>query len=251
MARPSGDLFGRTHTMTKNKQGGMGRHIRNQVMRGLLFFIPIAVTFLVVSFLAGITGNWLGPLAAALWALVGLGTWLAGPFGGLLVSGLSLLLFLGLLYILGGIASLEVGRRGLRLIDHLFQAIPGVRVVYSAARKVVDALGDSEKPKFQRAVLINWGPNGTKTMGFVTGETIDVTTGCKHLVVFIPNPPNPASGFIAVVPEDQATDPGFDTEHALKIAMSLGVLAPDRMVITPPDAGRCSGRTSGGAEPKS
>lgn len=238
--------------MTKETQGGIGRHIRTQVVRGLLFMVPIGVTVFVVSFLAGITGSWFGPVAAALWAAVGLGTWLAGPFGGLLVSGLSLILFIALLYLLGGLASWHVGRRGLRLIDHVFLAIPGVRIVYSAARKVVDALGDSAKPKFQRAVLINWGPNGTKTMGFVTGETVDATTGCKHLVVFIPTPPNPASGFITYVPEDQAIDPGFTMEQALKIAMSLGVLSPDHMVITNPRAGDCAGlRTSGPVEPKS
>jgi uncharacterized membrane protein len=237
--------------MTKDSQGGIGRHIRTSVMRGLLFMVPIAVTIFVVTFLAGIAGGWLGPLAAALWGAIGLGSWLSGPFAGHLIAGLSLILFIALLYLVGQVASLEVGRRGLRLIDHLFQAIPGVRVIYSAARKVVDALGDSAKPKFQRAVLINWGPNGTKTMGFVTGETIDATTGCKHLVVFIPTPPNPASGFITFVPEDEATDPGFSMDEALKIAMSLGVLAPDRMVITTPGAGHCSGRTSGKVEPKS
>lgn len=230
--------------MSTKDKGGISKLVSATFMRGVLFMIPIAVTLFVVGFISSLSESWLGSLTAALVRLVVPASWL-GPFSNGHIPGLSLILFLVIILVLGWIASVHVGRQGLRLIDHLFQAIPGVRVIYSAARKVVDALGDASKPKFQRAVLINWGPNGTKTMGFVTSETVDDTTGRKHLVVFIPTPPNPASGFITVVPEDQATDPGLTMEQALKVAMSLGVLTPDRLKITNAGATDCATTGSG------
>lgn len=234
--------------MTKDDRKGVMSHMRKTIMRGVLFMVPIAVTVFVVSLIAGLSASWLGAPVAWLMSWLLPEAWLVGRLGSILVGLGSLILLIALLYVVGGIAGWPVGSRGLRLIDHVFQAIPGVRIIYSAARKVVDAVGDTKQTTFQRAVLINWGHGGTKTIGFVTNETVDRTSGGKVLVVFIPTPPNPASGFITWVPAKEAVDPGISMEQALKIAMSLGVLTPPRMTVTRPLPPACGTTDPGFAE---
>lgn len=233
--------------MTTHNQSGFMQRVRASITRGVLFIVPFAVTWFVVGLVAGMADGWLGPLLAAIVRAVVPASWLTGPFEGGHIPGLSLLVFIALLYAVGRFASWHVGRRGLRLIDHLFQAIPGVRFIYSAARKVVDAVGDTTQATFQRAVLVNWGHTDTKTIGFVTNEIVDRTSGRKYLVLFIPTPPNPASGFVVWVSEEEATDPGISMEEALKVVLSLGVLTPKEINVTrpTPPTGGAEGTGSG------
>lgn len=65
------------------------------------------------------------------------------------------------------------------------------------------------------------------TIGFVTGTIIDKDNKDETLLkVFVPTPPNPASGTVVVVKESQIRDPGWSIEQALKSAISAGVIGP-------------------------
>lgn len=65
------------------------------------------------------------------------------------------------------------------------------------------------------------------TIGFVTGTIIDKDNKDETLLkVFVPTPPNPASGTVVVVKESQIRDPGWSIEEALKSAISAGVIGP-------------------------
>ena len=45
------------------------------------------------------------------------------------------------------------------------------------------------------------------------------------IVVFVPTTPNPTSGFIIVVPKEETKELDMDIETALKLVMSLGIVA--------------------------
>jgi uncharacterized membrane protein len=45
--------------------------------------------------------------------------------------------------------------------------------------------------------------------------------------VFIPTNPNPTTGFYAIVPENEITDPKLSKEWGLKMAASSGIIYPD------------------------
>jgi uncharacterized membrane protein len=201
------------------------------LMRGVLFLLPVIVTVLIASFVYHQGESWLGEATAYFVRLLIPVSWL-GPFKDGHIPGLSLLMLLSVIMGLGWMASMKVGRRGLRLIDLVFLSIPFIRAIYSATRKVVDAIGDPKQSKFQRVVFINWPSPTTRVIGFVSAEVINSGNGEKYLAVYVPHVPNPTSGFVMWVPEKDTTDAGMTPQEGFSLYLSLGVLAPPTLPVT-------------------
>lgn len=199
--------------------------LRRSLVRGALFFIPIWLCWFVVGLLYQVCEGLLGGLTAQLVLWVVPQSWLPAAFAGGHIPGLSLLVAIVLLTLIGVAASVPCGRSGLRIIDLVFLRIPGVRTIYSAARKVIDAIGEPGQSRFQKVVLIDWPGQGLQTLGFVTNEGVS-PAGEKEYWVFVPTMPNPTSGFVVKVLASAVTETSLGAEEGLKIAMSLGVLAP-------------------------
>jgi uncharacterized membrane protein len=196
-------------------------------MRGALFVIPIWLTLFVVGILYGLCETWLGGATDQMvrWFVpANVLEWLGAADGH--IPGLSLLSAAFLLLGLGILASWHVGQRGLRLIDHLFLAIPGVKTIYSSARQIIDAVGDPSQSRFQKVVFVTWPTPQVKTIGFVTNEVVEPTSGKRQYYVFIPTVPNPTGGFLVIVDETDVTLTDYSPEEGLRLAISLGVSAP-------------------------
>lgn len=204
------------------------------LVNGILFALPIAVTIFLINFAMGLITSWFGSAAELILSWFVSAAFLKGAFGGTLISVTSLALLLLLLTALGFIASWKPGHTGLRLVDHVFLAIPGVRVVYAAVRKMVDSFGDPSQSRFQRCVWFKWA--GQWQLGFVVADTVDMHTGRKMLVVFYGSTPNPTTGFLSTVAEDETRPCAFSPQEGLQWLLSFGVLTPKQLEITPPPA---------------
>lgn len=205
----------------------MLKRVRTWLMRGALFVIPIWLTLFVVGIFYGLCETWLGGTTDQLvrWFVpTNVLHWLGSVDGH--IPGLSLLTALVLLAALGILASWHVGQRGLRLIDHVFLAIPGLKTIYSSARQIIDAVGDPSQSRFRKVVLVTWPTPATKTIGFVTTELLEPVTGKRQYYVFIPTVPNPTGGFLVIVDEKDVTLTDYTPEEGLRLAISLGVSAP-------------------------
>jgi len=62
-------------------------------------------------------------------------------------------------------------------------------------------------------------------IGFATNELYH-EPGKKLLTVFIPTSPNPASGFLEVMGEDEVIRTDISVEHALRMVVSTGRVSP-------------------------
>jgi len=49
------------------------------------------------------------------------------------------------------------------------------------------------------------------------------------LRVFVPTPPNPATGLVYIVKASNVRDPGWSVEEAMQCLMSGGIVGPDTM----------------------
>lgn len=213
--------------MTLQESSLLFKRVRTWLLRGALFVLPIWLTLFVIGILYGLCETWLGGATEQLVRWFVPEAWLAWfgvPSGH--IPGLSLVTALVLLATLGLIASWPVGARGLRLIDHLFLAIPGVKAIYSSTRKIIDAVGDPTQSRFQKVVLIAWPTPGVKTIGFVTNEVVEPGSGKRQYYVFIPTVPNPTAGFVVIVDETDVTLTDYTPEEGLRLCISLGVSAP-------------------------
>jgi uncharacterized membrane protein len=195
--------------------------LRSRVASGVVALVPIVVTVAVLRFLFGATSSVLLPVvspAAAAWP----------PWAR---AALSLAILLGVVYLLGELATNLVGRRVLGLVESVVLRVPIVKVVYSASKQVAAAFQGRKAKAFKAVVLVEFPSPGMRALGFVTGEVTD-GSGTVCATVFVPTTPNPTTGFLQVVPVERLEKTPYSVEDGIKMVMSLGVLVPPGGEIT-------------------
>ena len=109
----------------------------------------------------------------------------------------------------------------------VMERIPLIKTTYQVGKQLSATLSLPERHVFKRAVLVEYLKPGIWTIGFVTGAIIDRRNSDEMLLkVFIPTPPNPASGTMVVVRESQTRNPGWSIEEAMQAVISVGIIGP-------------------------
>jgi len=119
-----------------------------------------------------------------------------------------------------------VGRSLVRLMDGVFDALPGLSVIYRTTKQVVELLQPRRESFFTRPVLVQYPSPGIWSLGFDTGQVGKAMqppgSPQRHFTVFIPTTPNPTSGWLAVVPEQDLRPLQISVEEAVKMILTGG-----------------------------
>ena len=198
----------------------MRRFVRRYVIAGLLVWVPIVVTVLVVRFILDLMDQTLLLLPAV-----------ARPEAlfGFHIPGLGLLLALVLLISTGMLVSNIIGRSLVGLWEDLLNRIPFVRALYSGVKSFSTTILSNQGNSFKKVMLIEYPRKGIWSIGFQTAgdvPLISAHTGEPQVCVFIPTTPNPTSGFIMMVPRSQAIELDMSVDAAMKMIVTLGVVVP-------------------------
>jgi uncharacterized membrane protein len=191
--------------------------LRTTFLRGFVVSIPVALTYWFFSaLLSGIDGI-LSPI-------------LEGILGRK-IPGLGFISMMVIILLVGLLSRNIAARVLLNAFEKLLQQIPFVRAVYGAIKDLVGALGVGGKGKsFREVVLIEYPRAGLYTIAFVTNEMpyVAMNNDQKNFVnVYIPNPPNPTSGLLILVPREQAVKVNLTIEQGLKLVLSGGIVVPE------------------------
>jgi uncharacterized membrane protein len=110
--------------------------------------------------------------------------------------------------------------------------------IYGTIKQVNESFS-SNKSSFKQAVLVAFPHEGSRAVGFVTGEQAGLG-GEKLLSVFIPTTPNPTSGFLLLLPQSEIIKLDMSVADGIKFIISLGAISPDHashhLTASPPDA---------------
>jgi len=71
---------------------------------------------------------------------------------------------------------------------------------------------------------------GQYSLGFITGEQtqeVQLKTKTKVVSVFVPTTPNPTTGFLILVPENDLTKLDMPVADGIKFIISLGSISPE------------------------
>ncbi len=175
------------------------------------------------------------PIGLALWILVwifeGIDDFVqraVEPFWGRPVpAGVGFGITIVLIYLAGVIAENVVGRRVIRYGESLLARVPVFRYLYTGIKQFMQSFSAPGKTGFTQVVLVEFPMKGMQAIGFITSE-ISTKAGEKLLNVFIPNSPNPTSGFLEVVKEEDIVRTDISIEDALKMVVSAGAtLSPE------------------------
>jgi uncharacterized membrane protein len=118
-----------------------------------------------------------------------------------------------------------LGRRFIKMGENLMLKLPIVKSVYSASKQVMDTFSNSTKAAFTATVLVSFPHPGARALGFVTGTILD-PDGRKLYRIFVATTPNPTSGFLILLPEEDVTFTDISVEDGIKMIVSGGMLAP-------------------------
>ena len=108
-----------------------------------------------------------------------------------------------------------------------------MKSIYGVAQQATDTLSSSMGHQFSRVVFIEWPRPGYKALGFVTGHLHSPAEERAVLVVYVPTVPNPTSGNLAFVPEEDVVEMDMSVEEAIKAVFSGGIVLPDDMRVRP------------------
>ncbi|HEY4880784.1 MAG TPA: DUF502 domain-containing protein [Steroidobacteraceae bacterium] len=198
----------------------MRRFLRRYLMAGLLVWVPILVTVLVVRFILDLMDRTLLLLPPSA---------RPGLVFGVHIPGLGALLAILLLIFTGMLVSNIIGRNLVALWEDLLNRIPFVRALYSGVKSFSTTILSNQGNSFKKVMLIEYPRQGIWSIGFQTAgdlPLISVHTGEPLVCVFIPTTPNPTSGFIVMVPRSQAIELQMTVDAAMKMIVTLGVVVP-------------------------
>lgn len=207
------------------------RSLQRNILAGLITAGPLFVTWLVFSFVFGTLAKAGLPLVQLLEAIFP-EEWLATPW---LQSMLAIVLTLIVLYALGKITSLVIGRQAFNLFESILERLPVVAKVYTSVRQLLDSML-AKKDSNQRVVLVDFPIPGQKSIGFLTRTMIDSTTGEEVAAVLLPNAINPTSAFLQLIPLSRVTLTDLNMEQAMSMLLTGGAVAPESLVFTQPQA---------------
>jgi uncharacterized membrane protein len=193
---------------------------RRYLMSGLLVWLPILATVFVIRFILDVMDRTLLLLPPSLrpQALLGVN-----------IPGLGAILAVVLLIVTGMLVGNFIGRSVVQFWEELLNRVPFVRAVYGGVKSFSTTILSNKGSSFKRVLLIQYPSPGLWSVGFQTAdgiEVIDSHLGEAHVCVFIPTTPNPTSGFIVLVPRSKAIELEMSVDAALKMIVTLGVVAP-------------------------
>ena len=198
------------------------RHIQGKTISGLMELFPLLVTILVLAVIIGYADSFVHPMVKYLpWDL---------PFiGGLTFTGVGLIILTILFYLTGLAVSSRLGRRSFDVTGKVLNGTPVVGSIYGLTQTVAAVM--SSQYRFSRVVFIEWPRDGMIALGFVTGRAISPATGESLVVVYVPTVPNPTSGNMAILVEDDVFETDLTVEDAMKMVFSGGIVIPESLAF--------------------
>lgn len=196
------------------------KSIRSYLITGLVVWLPILVTFIVVRFIVDLLGQSVALLPA---------DYQPEKLIGVNIPGLGVIISLLLLLITGIIATNILGQHLMRLSESLLDKIPLVRTIYSSTKQVINAILATNSQAFRKVVLVEYPRKGLWSIAFQTSATgfLSNSESKEEMIsVFIPTTPNPTSGFLMMVAKSEVTELTMTIDEALKCVISLGVMQP-------------------------
>jgi uncharacterized membrane protein len=179
------------------------KHITRCIVAGIIAILPIGGTILFVVYVESeLADSWIGRQE-------------------FYFPGMAMLACGVILYVLGLVVSSVLGRWIISLVDRLLRSLPALGRLYSTLKQILGYSEGGEDAVFRRAVLVDSPYDDSQELGLVTNEMLD-EKGRRKVLVFLPGSPNPATGRLILIPEDEVKPLDIQISEALRTLLSVG-----------------------------
>src|SRR3970040_795670 len=205
--------------------------VRRYLVAGLLIWVPLGVTLLIVKFLVHLIDQTLLLLPVSIQP---------ENLLGFRIPGLGLVLTAVIVIVTGIVVANLFGMQLFTIGEQLLRRIPVVRSIYGAVKQVTESMFSSGN-SFRKVVLVEYPRKEMWTLAFQTGSgspEIREKTGRDITSVFIPTTPNPTSGFFLMAPSEDVIELDMSVDDGLKMVLSVGVVVPRQKANLYPQGAR-------------
>lgn len=202
----------------------MFKKIRTHFVSGLLVLAPLFITIWVIRYLLRLVDGFIvNPVFGVL------------PFkmDAIVVVVLTKFAIAGLVVLFVALIGLGAERllvkQFLSGAEILLKNIPVFNTVYGSVKEIAQAFFGDKKGVFRKVVFIEYPRKGIYSLGFITQDKrweADRATGKELYTVFVPSPPNPATGFFVFVPKEEIVETRLTIEDGIKLVISGGAAVP-------------------------
>ncbi len=202
----------------------MIKKIRNYFVSGLFILAPFFLTLVFISYLIKLADIFVvNPVFQLLPVPFDEGSKIIMTK---IIIGISVVIFVTLL----GLAGQKfIFRKLMQGGEAFISGIPLFNKVYLWFKEISHAFMGEKVGIFKRVVFLEYPRKGVYSMGFVTQDKaweLCDKTGQDLLSVFVPSPPNPATGFFIFVPRAELIDTSVTVEEGIKMIISGGAAVP-------------------------
>ncbi|HTL70055.1 MAG TPA: DUF502 domain-containing protein [Candidatus Eisenbacteria bacterium] len=138
---------------------------------------------------------------------------------------------IGFVTLIGIAAERLFFRQFLDVGEGVLRMIPFVNKLYGSLREIAQAFFGDKKGVFKEVIYLEYPRDGVYSLGFVTQDRrwdADDRVGKDLVTVFVPSPPNPATGYFVFVPREKIIRSGITVEDGLRLVISAGAAVPPR-----------------------
>lgn len=199
--------------------------LRSSFLTGIVVIAPIGLTIWFIWSLMGFVDGVVLPLVPDRFN--------PGEYIGINLRGIGVIIFLIFTVVVGWIAKGLIGRSLIRFGESLVHRMPVVRSIYSGVKQIAETVFAQSDRSFEKACLIEYPRKGIWAIGFISteakGEIAEkpVNTSGPLLSIFLPTTPNPTSGFLLYVPQQDVILLDMGVEDAAKLIISAGLVYPN------------------------
>ena len=179
--------------------------------RGLIVLLPLAVTVLIIQFIAGTIDPLFQPILDPL----------IGPD----IPGLGLLVFIGIVFLVGLLSHRFAQYVG-RLVEAGIMKAPIIGGIYLTAKQVSMSVSGSHESSFDTVVSVPFPTDHSMAIGFLTREFTSESNR-NFGIVYIPTTPVPSSGFLIIVPMELVSILDISSSEAMQMVVTGGIVVPD------------------------
>jgi uncharacterized membrane protein len=193
---------------------------RKYLIAGLLVWVPLGITFLVIRVLVGFLDSMLLLLPES---------YRPENLIGFNIPGLGVVLAVLIVLVTGVVVANLLGRRLVAAWESVLAQIPLVRTLYAGVKQILEAVLATDAKSFRKVLLVQYPRKGVWSLAFMTSDNlgeVQAKTGSDVMSVFIPTTPNPTSGFVIMVPQSEVIELDMSVEEGLKMIISMGVVVP-------------------------
>lgn len=218
--------------MKKNKRlfGRMRSWLKSIFLTGLFALLPLTLTTFIVHFCYQLIARWLIPLRhiePTFWQKI------PEPYA-------EFLFVILIIFIIGILFSYLVIEPIVHYFEHLINKIPFIRSIYSSTKKLVDFFNVARHKDISRqVVLIEYPRPHYYNIAFLLGsasnnfdiplkEAKKEPVDAKFVRVFMPNAPNPSTGYFLIIPQSAIIPTAITFEDAIKTIVSCGLITPEQ-----------------------